>query len=247
MKLISLNVEGRMHTDKIFPFLSAESADVVCLQEATESYIAYLEQLGYHTSFVPRCIREDDGNEFIDGLLFAAKVQPTIEVYCYYKPDAPIERESFDHATERNPTPRHIIVGNVHIDGMSHTIGTTHFTWTKDGEVACAAQQEDMGRFIDCVTQLPAHVMCGDFNIPRDYNSLYEKLMSLYIDETPREYTTSLDSQYHRLRTDPLKQELLNRFMVDYVFQTGGYRVQNVRLQFGLSDHAAVVAEVGRG
>jgi endonuclease/exonuclease/phosphatase family metal-dependent hydrolase len=246
MKLVSLNVERYVHTDKVFPFLLAESADVICLQEAIPEYQTYLESLGYTTHFEPRCIHDHDSHAYIDGLLFASKIPAEIVVHGYFKPGAIIEREVFDHETERNPTPRHVIVGTIYQNQVPYTFATTHFTWTKDGDVGCDAQAEDMKHFMSFVQTLPPHVMCGDFNIPRGYNQHYTTLREFYQDEIPLSYTTSLDAAHHRLQRDPLQSEKVNRYLVDYIFQTGGYEVSSVELRFGVSDHAALVAEVGR-
>ncbi len=247
MKLINLNVEGLIHSEKIFPFLLTESADVVCLQEAAAIHVKFLQENGYSVVFEERCIREQNGVEFIDGLLFATKKPASVSMFCYHKPGLPVETENFNYETERNPTPRHILVGSVSIDGVEFVIGTTHFTWTRDGDVACAAQQEDMQKFLEYAKDLPDHIMCGDFNIPRHYNSMYQELLDVYTDEIPESHKTSLDASFHRLNQDEVKREKLDRYMVDYVFQTKGYLIHNIRLEFGLSDHAAIVAEVGRG
>lgn len=243
MKLISLNVEGLTHTGTVFPFLTHEDADIICLQEATEEHVTFLEAAGYQVVFEPRCLKEYNGIEFIDGLLLASKVAGDVTRYCYYKPGVPIEREIFDIETERNPTPRHILVGNFEYESREYTVATTHFTWTKNGFVT-EAQRSDFIEFKKQTTGLPPHLMCGDFNIPRHFNPLYEALQELYVDEIPETYPSSIDMQFHRKRDDPVESKKLRQYMVDYIFQTGGYHVKNVRLQFGVSDHAAIVAEI---
>ena len=93
---------------------------------------------------------------------------------------------------------------------------------------------------------LDPHVFCGDFNIPRGHNVLYETLTTRYTDSVPATYASSLDKNIHRKGDDISRAHLFTSFMVDYVFTQKPYQAENVRLEFGISDHAAVVADVLR-
>ena len=81
-------------------------------------------------------------------------------------------------------------------------------------------------------------------NIPRHHNFLYEKFLEQYKDNIPAEYKSSLDKSMHLFGNDSEKNVLFTDYMVDYIFSQAPYRVQNVRLEFGISDHAAVIADV---
>jgi endonuclease/exonuclease/phosphatase family metal-dependent hydrolase len=244
MKLISLNVEGKTHLDKTLPFLEREKAEVVCLLEATNDYVSFLESHGYTVSFVPRCIKEYKGVNFVDGILLASVHPIAFSTHFYYKPQEEIVEEKLDEKLQRNNTPRAIIVGTITFEGKTYTICTTHFTWSPDGDIACLAQKVDMEEFLKIVQTLPPHIMCGDFNIPRNYNSLYPLLREVYIDNIPEFYTTSLDPLLHRMKDYPEKKHLLEKYMVDYLFSQSPYQLENVHLQFGISDHAAVIATI---
>ncbi len=245
MKLISLNVEGPTYVDKVLPFLLSESPDVVCLQEATVEYEAFLRAHGYRVVMEPRCIREHNGVSFIDGVMLASRLPMTAEVFCYHDTGTGIEREYFDEVTGQFNSRRHIVMGTITDGVREYHIGTTHFTWTKNGDIPCQAQQLNMQNFMEIVSGLPPHIMCGDFNIPRRYNQLYDVLTSVYQDNIPTSCTTSLDKLHHRLKDMPEKVGLLERYMVDYVFSQPPYTVTEVRQVFGVSDHAATVALVG--
>jgi endonuclease/exonuclease/phosphatase family metal-dependent hydrolase len=245
MKLITLNVEGPTYVDKVLPFLLAESPDVVCLQEATVEYEAFFIAQGYRVVMEPRCIREHNGVAFIDGVMLASRLPMTAEVFCYHDTGTGIEREYFDEVTGQFNSRRHIILGTITDGVREYRIGTTHFTWTKDGDIACQTQQMNMLNFMEIVGAFPAHIMCGDFNIPRGYNKLYEVLAHAYQDNIPTTCMSSLDAEHHRLKDMPEKAELLQRYMVDYIFSQAPYQVTGVRQVFGVSDHAATVALIG--
>ena len=144
----------------------------------------------------------------------------------------------------RNNTLRAIIVGTIIYEGNTYTICSTHFTWSPNGDSACHAQKGDMEEFLRITQTLPPHIMCGDFNIPRHHNSLYQTLISNYTDNIPEHYQTSLDSAFHKLTDSEEKKHLLEKYMVDYIFSKPPYRIEDVRLQFAISDHAAVIATV---
>ena len=101
-----------------------------------------------------------------------------------------------------------------------------------------------MVTFLKIVAELPAHIMCGDFNIPRLTNRLYADLLTCYRDEIPAGLATSLDPEFHKLKNIPEQSHKLREYMVDYIFSQPGYSVSNVRQIFGVSDHAATVCEV---
>jgi endonuclease/exonuclease/phosphatase family metal-dependent hydrolase len=66
----------------------------------------------------------------------------------------------------------------------------------------------------------------------------------LYQDEIPKHYQSSLDRNLHRLGKVKLDQPIFDKFMVDYIFAKPEYEVTGERLEFGVSDHAAVVAHI---
>lgn len=244
MKLLCLNVEGIVHIARAMPFIQAERADVVCLQEAGTPYVGLLEALGYHVTFVPRCIRVHEGEEFVDGLIWASLVPGVTTMHQYYTPYVGVRHEKFDSGLERYNNPGLIVLGSVVADGKTFTIGTTHFTWTPNGDIPGSAQLADMPHFLKVASQFQPHIMCGDFNIPRATNRLYTDLLTLYRDEIPTDIAVSLDPEFHKLKDIADQAHKLHEYMVDYIFSQPSYTVTNVRQVFGVSDHAATVCEV---
>lgn len=242
MKLISLNMEGDKHFDRVTPFLVREDADVICLQEAPDHYISQLEAMGYHVSFLARVKKNYGNGEFVDGEVIATKTPHVKEEFIYYKPSDQLEVEV---PAKRRSTNRQVaLIGRFNCGGSEYTVATTHFTISVfDGETPDDNQRIDMQTLLGHTAKLEPHVLCGDFNIPRHKNELYDQLIEQYTDQIPPDHITSMDKNIHRLGQDPDKQFIFE-YMVDYVFTKPPYTANDVRLEFGVSDHAAVVATI---
>jgi endonuclease/exonuclease/phosphatase family metal-dependent hydrolase len=89
-------------------------------------------------------------------------------------------------------------------------------------------------------------MLTGDFNAPRGDNRIYRQLSERFKDTIPLTIKTTMDVDLHKAGKDPQNRVKLSRFVVDYIFSTPEYRVSNVRQEFGLSDHSAIIAEVAR-
>lgn len=150
----------------------------------------------------------------------------------------------FDPENQEDTVERGVILGTAVIEGIEYRIATTHFTWSKDGNCATPAQIAHMDSLTALMSKEPPHLLCGDFNIPRGRNPLYNNLITMYEDCIPDAVTSSLDRTFHRLGNDPEKSVLFDSFVVDYIFSQAPYSVHDVRLTFGISDHAAVVGTV---
>jgi endonuclease/exonuclease/phosphatase family metal-dependent hydrolase len=246
MKLITLNMEGVRHLPKVQTFLTQERADVVCLQEAPEEMIGFLESLGYTAKHLPRALKNQDGIDYVDGIILASLHTATFKEHYYYKPTQKLEAQVFDLDEERYNNWQCVLVGTVTFQEQTYTIATTHHTWTPEGDKPGKAQIGDLQKMLSYTRTIPPHVICGDFNIPRFHNYLYTTLIQNYTDTIPEEYKSSLDASLHRSGTNPEKTKLFTYFMVDYIFTQPPYSAQNVRLQFGISDHAAVVADISK-
>ncbi len=239
MKLVSVNVEGKRHLDKVFSFLEIEDPDTVCLQEAPIDITSWLKERGYRVTFLPLTLMSQDGTNFPQGDLFASKVKYEVDIFHYYQPCDSLPL--FDEGRVRETTAKAVILAQ--IDDL--LITTTHFTWTPNGEVPNKDQVSDIKKLFSFLDELPPHILCGDLNIPRNINRLYkDELMPRYIDAIPKKYESSLDKDLHRLGDDPEKSKLFESFMVDHLLLKESFIAQNVRLEFGVSDHAAIVADL---
>ena len=238
MKLVSLNVEGARHFDRVLPFLIKENPSIIVLLEAPDFFAQMLLDLGYFASFAPMLVRTQEGRSFQEGVLIASRQVHTSHPHYYYRANPDIV--PFVKDDKRN-TISHVAL-QADIGGLQ--LVATHFTWNSAGETADVHQKSDMRMMLSYLNKLPPHVLCGDLNIPRNENALYDLLCAHYTDNIPAKYHSSLDRSLHRLGQNPDMDKLFDRFMVDYVFTQAPFEAANVRLEFGISDHAAVVADI---
>ncbi|MEZ4195323.1 MAG: endonuclease/exonuclease/phosphatase family protein [Candidatus Paceibacterota bacterium] len=240
-KLISLNVEGKKHYDLILPFISQEKPDVLALMEATRETESWLQNQGYQTTYAPITLKSDDGANYEIGLLFASQHLHTAVTHYYHYPN-PEGMVLADRNNIYNTVANPVILAKVKELGIN--VATTHFTWSPQGEVADLNQTTSLKALLTFLKNQSPHILCGDFNIPRFQNSLYDELTKYYTDTIPKDYASSLDRERHRLGNIPTHNNLFKSFMVDYLFTQPPYKASNVRLQFGVSDHAAVLADI---
>jgi endonuclease/exonuclease/phosphatase family metal-dependent hydrolase len=242
MKLISLNIEGRKHWERINPFIETELPDVVCFQEIFEiDAKGFADRFSLHYAFMSMVVKEGEQQGVA---LFSRCALANIRLVTYHdKTDdtQPFDKTSLERMreTERQA----IILADIEIDGALFTVSTTHFTWTPDGLVN-NYQKEDAAALLKILADVPEVIICGDFNVPRGFNEIYDLFAGKYADAIPQSYASSLDPLFHRAYKNPEQAVHIARFMVDYLFTSERYTASDVRLQFGLSDHGAIVASI---
>lgn len=248
IKLISLNIERSKHLSLVIPFLEKEEADVVCLQELAQKDIELFEKaLGAECFFAPMADHGDGEDGVAPGIvgigMFSKLPVSQQEVKYYWGAGACDRRYDFSSAAGKHETESYVLLyQDVEKNGEQYRVASTHFTWTPDGE-ADDLQREDMHSLLRALEELREFTLCGDFNAPRG-GEMFSALSERYKDNIPHEYKTSLDLSLHRAgKTEP---DRLGRYMVDGLFTTPGYRAEGVHLQFGISDHAAVLATIAR-
>jgi len=229
-------MEGINHLGTVTAFLQRENADILTLMEAPESLGEWLKTQGYTTSFAAMTIKSQHNTTFTEGLLLATKLPHTASSHYYRGTQQTIQ--NFDRTQKVNTIAHAVLYGQV---GPYH-IATTHFTWNPTGETADTLQKKEMSLLLEITKKLPAHILCGDMNIPRGLNELYDILCEHYSDNIPLRFASSLDRTLHRAGNNPQLTKLFDSFMVDYIFTQPPYTTKDVRLEFGISDHAAVIA-----
>jgi endonuclease/exonuclease/phosphatase family metal-dependent hydrolase len=240
--LVSVNMEGEKHFSRVLTLLKTENPDVVCLQECPESFQTYLQALGYRTDFLAMRHHVQNDVEYTEGLVLAHKSPFATTHKYFYQPD-------YELPSNPVPTPAQLmhhgyIIGAFEHENTLYHIATTHVMVTPDG-LPNEHQTQGVKKLLSLLQIEKPHVLCGDFNIPRNINPLYTEFTKIYTDVIPPHYTSSLDRTLHRLGTAAnLNAPIFDTYMVDYLFSTPEYEVPNVRLQFGISDHAAVVTRI---
>ena len=221
-KIISLNIEGHKHIDRFVPYIQKQKADIVCMQEVFESDMdTYRKAFGMEGIFAQMTEREKrPGVVDASGVALFTKGPLENVQQTYYVGD------------------EHTLHSRVLLHGDFHNIhiGTTHFTWSPNGE-ADDLQRAHMQLFLQKLSKIPEIIFCGDLNAPRG-KEIFAALEEKYIDHIPKQYITSLDQELHR--AGPLS------YMVDGLFSTPEYETKGVQLVCRVSDQCAIVGEVAR-
>lgn len=186
MKLISINIESSRHLDRVLPFIQKEKPDVLCLQEADENMLNELETQGYNIGFAPIYITTVEGKYLEEGELIASKYPLDAKIFYYYKPEGEIPH--YNEEDKRNHTAQVLVSATVTIDNDEYIFATTNFTWSPDGDNVTDNQILDLQTMREELATYQPHILCGDFNLPRGYNTLYPTLAEGYTDCIPEKY-----------------------------------------------------------
>lgn len=243
ISLVSLNIERSKHLDLVIPFLEQRAPDVICVQELLERDIPLFE-----ATFDMQCIfgpsgfhpaDEPDTEPVMMGSAILSRLPIRMQKIEYYAGSEAMARSD---APQEILHHKKLITCDVDKGGAVFRIATTHFTWTPKGRPS-DEQREDMRNLLGLLASAGEFVLTGDFNAPRG-GEMFGELASRYTDNIPPQYATSIDIPMHYAgRLSP--HELADK-MVDGLFTTPGYRVSDVELVSGVSDHCAIVAKVSK-
>jgi endonuclease/exonuclease/phosphatase family metal-dependent hydrolase len=243
LHFVSVNIERDKHLDKILPFLKNENADVVCLQEVFERDIPRFEKelgMSAHFSVMMRMPYPAKNPKEIlsEGVAILTKL-PVVKIIPHYYKNSPLHLPVYKKYIEgeEDSMAAVLLCVVVSVRGEDFTLATTHFTWTPHGE-ADDRQRRDLKELLKITESFKnGIVFAGDFNAPRG-REIFDELAKKYKDNIPPEYETSLDVTLHRAPDE------VKHLMVDGLFSTPEYSVNNAKLHFGVSDHAAIVANI---
>jgi endonuclease/exonuclease/phosphatase family metal-dependent hydrolase len=244
MKLISLNIERSGHLrERVLPFLRAEAPDVLCLQELCACDIAAFEDMfGQPVLYAPMTQHPypnlGDTDKEIQGVGLIAKQPletPTV-LFTNGRPyPVPVMEFVITEQGQHTPLPATLNQAVVSATVGGLRLQTTHLVVTPGGK-STPFQREQAARIIAHTqtehTQFGPTVLCGDFNAPRG-GETWAMLANALRDNTDPRWETTLDPTLHRAGPLP--------YVVDGIFSLGAVKVATPRLQFGVSDHAALV------
>lgn len=243
MKIVSLNIEGNRHYDRIIPFLHQEDFDVICLQEVlmedipriTKEFPSMISLYKPFTSFDSSHENHKTMNGKIFGTMILSKIPGSLGCHYYWgsETQAMLSEEALADEVKRQ---NYVLVWiSLHTEvGKEITVATTHFPVTNEGE-STPHQLEIIEPLSENLDQFEHVVMMGDFNAPRG-GETFTELAKRYKDNIPEKYKTSIDQNLHRVTG--------LQYMVDGCFSRGGVTVYDVSLRDGLSDHMAVIASI---
>lgn len=239
LKLISLNIEGSRHLDRIIPFLRRERPDVICLQEVFKQDLDRFDNWPngpyQATVNVTRPVKDLPGHGLMGPAIHTRLPLKKIKSQFYSPPITPVPvmtRPGIDN--------RILLWLTLTKNGRDYTVATTHFTWTADGRPD-PRQRRDLTGLLKILDSIPEFILAGDFNAPRQY-STYQTLAQKFTDWVPKETATTIDPRLHSANiSQPGKLALV----VDHLFTTPHYRAK-VEVRCGLSDHCALIAKIDK-
>lgn len=230
IKLISLNIEMDKHLDRVIPFLKKENADVILLQEVLGKDRALFESaLQMHGVYTPQNLICLDTGEHPIGLFTLTHLPMDKHYPIFYKGQGdPLIRMTIQ---EPEKMERAILVTRMLKDEKSYWFVNTHFTWSANAQ-ATEAQDRDLEIMLSHLAKMPECILCGDFNAPRGAR-IFDTLAERYQDNIPPNIKSTLDKNFHKAGDLAI--------VVDGVFTTPHYAVQETRVVEGVSDHCAIV------
>lgn len=230
LKIASINIERSRHLSRVETFLETFKPDVLCLQELLQRDIPFIEDvMGNTLHYAPMCLYPDEAGADVLGVGVVAWGTLHNVTKTYYH--GSVEKGlTDDHAYGANTTPNVLLAATY----QGFRIATTHLNVTVDG-VSTPGQLESAAKLV-AVAQAEARehgglLMCGDFNAPRG-RATFSRIAEDFQDGVPPHYTSSIDGKLHRAGALPL--------MVDGLFHTPSYKLQDAKLNTGVSDHCAL-------
>jgi endonuclease/exonuclease/phosphatase family metal-dependent hydrolase len=239
LKLLTLNIEHDRHLDRVADAIAAHLPDIVCLQEVFEKDCAKLAAVGdYQVKYAISTLMPEGSKGHTSprswGVAVLTRVPVHRQTLAYYADDPRIRISK-----EPNDPRRLVLMTEIEREGRFYRIGTTHFTWSMNGE-ATDDQRADFARLRQVLLPYPHYVLCGDFNSPRGREMFARFTGELgLLDHLPADVTSTLDPTLHY--AGPLE------LAVDTIFSTPEYRVTEVQVLEGLSDHKGILARIERG
>lgn len=245
IKIATINIEHGRHLPELFDFVKREQPDVLCMQEVFEVDVdAVKRATGMEGFFHPSCVAKKNYGYPIDprgawGVLLMFKPsqlkildENDSKCACYYYVFTDGRVPEFTCPTSPNKV---VQVIKFIAQDQEYIIANTHFNWSANGR-ATKLQCRSFARLSRFLSKYPELILCGDFNAPRG-GEIFSLFTQRFTDNIPPDITTTIDSSKHY---SGKKLDLV----VDNIFTTPGYKVSNVRVITGISDHCAVVGEV---
>jgi endonuclease/exonuclease/phosphatase family metal-dependent hydrolase len=237
LKLLTLNIEGDRHIDRVRATLKSHLPDIACLQEVLEEDCSRLAAIGdYQVRFAIRTrmpSAPDHGAKRLRnwGIAVLTRVPILGQTVTYYADDSRIREFQ-----EPNDARRALVTTCLQHEGRQYRVATTHFTWSAHGEIS-DEQRTDFARLKQVLAAYPDYILCGDFNAPRGKEMFAKFVAELGLtDHLPSTVTATIDERFHRAGALP--------YVVDTIFATATYDVRDVQLLEGISDHKGILATI---
>jgi exonuclease III len=231
-----VNIERSKHLSKLKPFLEKNNPDVVCFQEIKKMDLDFFKKiLKAKYVFSPMTdYSEKSELSGVQGIAIFSKYKIVSSSVKYYIGN----KNKIPNFIPKNKTGVNfmLLILNVLKNKEIFKIITTHFPVTPDGD-ADSKQRNAVKKIMSILENEEEFVFCGDINAPRG-REIFSVIESKYKDNIPKKYKTTIDGKIHRAGNLQL--------VVDCMFSTKKYKVTNVSLVSGVSDHLAVKAKISK-
>lgn len=229
IRLLNLNIEGHRHLERIIQFLTNNHFDLIMLQEVFEDDITKISSaVQIEPIFKPALLKDN----VPWGNVCFSKVPHQKYLDAYYV-GSETQVKEYDHNHPENQC-KSIVGTSFLYNDKQHTILSTHFTWSPQGQPT-DKQRIELQKLFDSLNNYSSFVMSGDFNTPRG-TEIFDTMATKYKDNIPQHITTTIDGNFHKAGHLP--------YVVDGLFSTQDYLISNVKVIDGLSDHCAITAEI---
>lgn len=248
MKIASINIERSNHLARVESFLKYHQPDVLCLQELCQRDIPLFENLlGGRLHYAPMCLHAaEEELEPIGVAIVARTPLENIAEHYYVGSRSPVPAIEFVIVQGTQGVPQKTArPGSINSVLLAATvqgfrIATTHLNVTPQGQ-STPEQRADAAHMLAFARaeaeRAGGLLLCGDFNAPRG-RATFGLIAESFLDGVPAHYTTSIDGTLHRAGPLP--------YMVDGLFHTPSYALENAALHGGVSDHMGLTATLRR-
>lgn len=228
IKLLHLNIQGTSNIERVSSFIEHHLPDVCCLQEVFLRDITNLAlRFGYQVFFSDMDPRK---TEFATpfGVAILSRVGGVIkEDVVIYTSSVSNYGKDFDFK---------LLGVEVKTEGNVFHILTTHLPVNYPGHVLSQVQLDCFGKLKIELEKAGQVILTGDFNSPRGLTSIFDTLAVMYKDNVPGHIDSTIDPVLHR--------EKGIKYVVDGMFSAPSYKVSEVEVFEGVSDHKAIMAQV---
>jgi endonuclease/exonuclease/phosphatase family metal-dependent hydrolase len=244
IKIASINIERSLHLPRVEAFIKHHQPDVLCLQELCERDIPFFEKLmGGKLFYAPMMLHPSEQQLEPNGIgIIAGTPLENSAEYYYSGQRTPVTTIEFTHldtangGIQKSVKPESVSRVLIAATVQGFRIANTHLTVTREGE-STPEQRADAAKMLTFAKteaeRAGGLLLCGDFNAPRG-RATFSLIAESFIDGIPAHYTTSIDGSLHRAGQLP--------YMVDGLFHTPTYKLENATLHSGVSDHMALTA-----
>lgn len=262
IKLVSLNMgRGLPGLEGMLKFLQETDWDVACIQDVRETHIMdNVTIFGESRHFVPMTrhlfggVRENVGI----GIFSRKHSFVSTSAHAFWGDVSPVkDLKGVTFDANGNATPHNLeevrssesrlaVFADLKVGDHVFRIGTLHGVWVPAGKTD-NHQRLYMGRLRQIMNRMihTPFVLAGDFNAARGgeiYNMLVHEdptLPEQIEDAFPGDIPNTIDWKNRGKVSGP-------DLVVDYILKNQGLSVSDVKVHFGVSDHAAITATISQ-